>query len=160
MLENTYTRIKVASGNAYYCRATIAGIDVVSPALSAGGVLINRVRYFARGVYTLAPKYRGIQDVYAYRKNCDGPTDNARRKLRAEIAEAAGVYAQDAETMREHYREALIGIARSKDREADNLHSEAYDLQGEADDIRDQVAALLFGTGELDSARLDALING
>ena len=153
MLDN-YTEITVQSGNRYHVRATIAGLDVVSESLKTnGGVTANRVRYFARGVYTLTPKYRGIQELYAYRDDFDDPTDSARGKLRSEICQAAGIYARaHTSAMVESYAAAITGIASAADRDAAKLESEAKDKRDYAGNLRREACDILAGFLAQDAA--------
>jgi hypothetical protein len=137
MALDNYTAITVKSGNTYHVRATIAGLDVVSASLkTGGGVTVNRVQYFARAVYTLTPKYRGILDLYAYRDGFDDPTDSARKKLRAEICDAAGIYA------REHTAAMVDSYTDAIERIAHKAHCEAAELEKEAGKKRDYARGL------------------
>ena len=123
MSLHKYQQIRVSSGNRYFVRSTIVGLDIVSAALSDGGVSVNRVSYFARAVYTLTPKYRGRLELYAYRENLGEPTDSARVKLRAEIAEAAGIYA------REHTIHMIGSYSDALMAQATSIYSDAIKLE-------------------------------
>ena len=142
-LDN-YTEITVQSGNRYHVRATIAGLDVVSESLKTnGGVTVNRVQYFARAMFTLTPKYRGILELHAYRANFDNPTDSARVKLRAEICEAAGIYAREHTAgMVDSYTGAIEGIAYRAHREAAELETQASKKRDYARSLYDEAAAI------------------
>jgi len=145
-----YQQIQVDSGNRYFVRSTLVGLDIVSPAQFRGGVTVNRVNYFARAVFTLTPKYRGILELHAYRENFGDPTVSARAKLRAEIAEAAGIYSRD-HTMHmiRSYSDALIGQAVSIYSEAKKLEDQASDLRSEAAEYQRQSHDVLLAARDI-----------
>ena len=155
MTTTLQTRITVDSGNAYFCRATMAGIDACSEQFVAFGaadndrrdcdrfVVINRVSYFARGLFTINCE-AGRQwnwdplGLSIYRNgNYSDPTSAARCKIEREICEAVGYFAK-------RYPRAMAeGAADDFEAQAQREHGEAKKLQAAAADHMAACGALL-----------------
>jgi hypothetical protein len=146
--------VTTKSGNKYYCQpAWPKGVDVCSEQFAPFGenrlrvegdyqreVTFNRIEYFVRATFVLTrEKFKPAFDLYITRGHFDSATESARKKARAEIAEAAGIYVQQHTAhMRAGIVKSLSKEADMKEGDADKAAQQASDLRAEANNLRTQ----------------------